>query len=61
MRDAAGNVFQWTSTPWEHEPNAMTVKGSAWDDYAGVGRAASAHGRPRSARHAIVGLRCAGG
>jgi formylglycine-generating enzyme required for sulfatase activity len=60
MLDAAGNVFQWTSTPWEHKPNAMTVKGSAWDDYAGVGRAASAYGRPRSVRHAIVGFRCAG-
>lgn len=53
----AGNVFQWTSTPFP--PDEMTVKGSAWDDFAGVGRGASAHGRPKSARHVIVGFRCA--
>lgn len=59
MLDAAGNVFQWTATRWRGGPR-MTVKGSAWDDYAGVGRAASAHGRPPAIRHAIVGFRCAG-
>ncbi len=53
----AGNVFQWTSTPFP--PNEMTVKGSGWEDFAGVGRGASAHGRPKSARHVIVGFRCA--
>lgn len=57
--DLAGNVFQWTSTPWPHGKNKMTVKGSAWDDHAGVGRAASQHGRRRWVRHAIVGFRCA--
>ncbi len=60
MLDAGGNVFQWTATPWEHKPNAMTVKGSAWDDYGGLGRPAAAHGRRRTVRHAIVGFRCAG-
>jgi formylglycine-generating enzyme required for sulfatase activity len=61
--ELAGNVFQWTSTPWP--PGApvsareRTVRGSAWDDHAGVGRGASWHGRPRDARHAIVGFRCA--
>jgi formylglycine-generating enzyme required for sulfatase activity len=53
----AGNVFEWTSTPWG--PGTMTVKGSAWDDFAGVGRGASAHGRKVDARHVIVGFRCA--
>ncbi len=67
----AGNVFQWTSTGWPlaagGSPKAktganagrVTVKGSAWDDHGGVGRAASAHGRPAGVRHAIVGFRCA--
>ena len=54
----AGNAFEWTSTPWR-EPSKMTVKGSAWDDFAGVGRGASAHGRRVDARHVIVGFRCA--
>lgn len=65
--DLAGNVFQWTATPWpptrpaSSAPDArMTVKGSAWDDWAGLGRGAAWHGRPRDVRHVIVGFRCAG-
>jgi len=58
--DMAGNVFQWTSTPWPRGKGRMTVKGSAWDDHGGLGRAASAHGRRATVRHAIVGFRCAG-
>ncbi len=69
--DAAGNVFQWTATPWPPPTTTptpgpvpavaaeMTVKGSAWDDFGGLGRGAAWHGRPRSIRHAIVGFRCA--
>ncbi len=57
--DLAGNVFQWTGTPYK--PGEMTVKGSAWEDYGGVGRGASRHGRPPTARHVIVGFRCAAG
>lgn len=55
--DMAGNVFQWTSTTFKE--GHMTVKGSAWEDYGGVGRGASRHGRPTTARHVIVGFRCA--
>ncbi len=58
--DVAGNVFQWTSTPWPHGKGRMTVKGSAWDDQGGLGRAAAAHGRRTTISHAIVGFRCAG-
>ena len=64
--DLAGNVFQWTATRWPPDaagpgPSAtMTVKGSSWDDFPGLGRGASWHGRPRHARHVIVGFRCAG-
>ncbi len=60
--DTAGNVFQWTATPWPPRgPRGprMTVRGSAWDDHAGLGRGAAWHGRPRTARHVIVGFRCA--
>jgi len=55
--DLAGNVFEWTGTPFA--AGKMTVKGSAWDDWAGVGRGASRHGRGIDIRHVIVGFRCA--
>jgi len=58
--DVAGNVFHWTRTPWPGKGDRYTVKGSAWDDYGGLGRGAARHGRPRTIRHAIVGFRCAG-
>lgn len=59
MLDAAGNIAQWTATPWLHSKDSMTVKGSSWDDYAGAGRGASRHGQHTLMRHAIVGFRCA--
>ncbi len=60
--DTAGNVFQWTATPWPPGGSSrakMTVRGSAWDDFAGLGRGAAWHGRTRTIRHVIVGFRCA--
>jgi formylglycine-generating enzyme required for sulfatase activity len=53
----AGNVFQWTSTPFSD--GQMTVKGSAWEDFGGLGRGAGGHGRTKTVRHVIVGFRCA--
>jgi formylglycine-generating enzyme required for sulfatase activity len=55
--DLAGNVFQWTATKLDSDK--MVVKGSAWEDHAGVGRGASFHGRRLGVRHVIVGFRCA--
>ena len=57
--DLAGNVFHWTSTPSPANAGEMIVKGSAWEDYGGIGRGASWHDRPKTARHVIVGFRCA--
>jgi len=57
--DVVGDVFEWTSTRWPFDSRRITLKGSAWDDFAGVGRGAARHGRPPGIRHAIVGFRCA--
>ncbi|MBV8761551.1 MAG: SUMF1/EgtB/PvdO family nonheme iron enzyme [Deltaproteobacteria bacterium] len=57
MLDAAGNVFEWTMTPFKK--GQIMVKGSSWEDFGGLGRAASRHGRPPEIRHAIIGFRCA--
>lgn len=59
MLDAAGNVFEWTATPFK--TGQMTVKGSSWEDFAGLGRGASRHGRAPTIRHTIIGFRCAAG
>ena len=55
--DLAGNVFEWTSTPFAG--GKRTVKGSAFEDYGGVGRGAGKHGRLPTVRHVIIGFRCA--
>jgi len=61
--ELAGNVFEWTSTPWPRGAPASApermVKGSSWDDWAGVGRGASGHARNHTLRHVIIGFRCA--
>jgi formylglycine-generating enzyme required for sulfatase activity len=58
--DLAGLAFVWTADAWRGDETRATLKGSAWDDVAGVGRGAAWHGRPKTIRHAIVGFRCAG-
>jgi formylglycine-generating enzyme required for sulfatase activity len=57
--DMAGNVLQWTATPGT-TPDDAVVKGSAWDDPAGIGRGASQSQRKKTARQVRVGFRCAG-
>lgn len=54
--DMAGNVFEWTLTPWSS--GSFVLKGCAWDDLPGTCRAAMRHGRPRSTRHILIGFRC---
>jgi toxoflavin biosynthesis protein ToxD len=55
--DLAGNVFEWTSTPFSG--GKRMVKGSAYEDFGGVGRGAGRHGRAPTLRHIIIGFRCA--
>lgn len=57
--DIAGNTFQWTSTPSPWREGEFVLKGSAWDDFAGVARGAQRHSRPASVEHKLVGFRCA--
>ncbi len=55
--DMAGNVFEWTSTPFS--PSKATMKGGgSWDDQPGITRAAARHGRDPSTRHLLFGFRC---
>ncbi|MEE9255717.1 MAG: SUMF1/EgtB/PvdO family nonheme iron enzyme [bacterium] len=56
--DMAGNVFEWTSTPFARGRATMKGGGS-WDDAPGIARAAARHGRDPKARHILFGFRCA--
>ena len=57
VMDMAGNVFEWTTTPFDE--HRVTMKGGgSWDDQGGISRAASRHGRNPKARHILFGFRC---
>ncbi len=56
MLDAAGQVFEWTST--EGPAGRHIVKGGSWDDSGcGVCRPAARHSRPDDIKHILVGFR----
>ncbi|MCR9134733.1 MAG: formylglycine-generating enzyme family protein [Alphaproteobacteria bacterium] len=56
MLDAAGQVFEWTSTKAGN--GRHIVKGGSWDDRGcGVCRPAARHSRPDSIKHILVGFR----
>jgi formylglycine-generating enzyme required for sulfatase activity len=54
--DMAGNVFEWTSTPFDER--TFVLKGCGWDDLPGTCRGAMRHGRPRRTKHILIGFRC---
>lgn len=58
--DMAGQVFEWTATPWQATQSKYVVKGGSWDDLPGVTRSAARHGRPAHLKHILIGFRCAG-
>ena len=56
LLDAAGQVFEWTSTP--AGSGRHIVKGGSWDDKGcGVCRPAARHSRPDTIKHILVGFR----
>lgn len=61
--DMVGNVFEWTSTPWDDLPAGrqgknFVLKGCSWDDLPGTCRASMRHGRPAQSIHILIGFRC---
>ncbi|MEM7253587.1 MAG: SUMF1/EgtB/PvdO family nonheme iron enzyme [Pseudomonadota bacterium] len=56
MRDAAGQVFEWTRTAMNNK--RTYVKGGSWDDKGcGVCRPAARHTRPNHLKHILIGFR----
>lgn len=56
LYDMAGDIFQWTQTPWDEEK--FVLKGCGWDDLPGTCRAAMRHGRPPQSKHILFGFHC---
>ncbi len=57
MLDAAGQVFEWTSTG-DSQDQRFIVKGGSWDDKGcGVCRPAARHYRSQDIKHILVGFR----
>lgn len=56
--DLSGNVFEWTATPAEWNPQKHILKSCSWDDAPGICRSAARHGRLKSSRHILIGFRC---
>ena len=57
LLDAAGQVFEWTTTPAGRDGRFL-VKGGSWDDRGcGVCRPAAGHGRPAGLKHILIGFR----
>lgn len=55
LRDAAGQVFEWTAT---QEGGRPVVKGGSWDDQGcGICRPAARHTRPPKLKHILIGFR----
>jgi formylglycine-generating enzyme required for sulfatase activity len=62
LLDAAGQVFEWTDTPWRRDDSGRVthyvVKGGSWDDKGcGICRPAARHGRPAAIKHILIGFR----
>lgn len=56
LMDAAGQVFEWTSTPAGKARHI--VKGGSWDDSGcGICRPAARHSRPDAIKHILIGFR----
>ena len=56
LLDAAGQVFEWTSTP--SGVGRRIVKGGSWDDKGcGICRPAARHSRPEDLKHILIGFR----
>ena len=57
MMDAAGQVYEWTSTKADVK-GRYVVKGGSWDDKGcGVCRPAARHSRPKDIKHILIGFR----
>ena len=58
--DMAGNVWEWTSSPFPGRPGFVALRGGGWGNDPYCLRAAYRHANPPDIGLDMVGIRCAG-
>jgi len=58
LKDMIGNVWEWTSSPWEEGLSRFVLRGGSWNDcYPGGLRAANRLIGPPDGRFSFIGFR----
>ena len=60
LDDMAGNVWEWTASPFPGRPEERAIRGGGWGNNPYCLRAAYRHGNPPDISLDMVGFRCAG-
>ena len=60
IHDMAGNVWEWTSSPYRPRPEWVSIRGGGWGNNPYCLRASYRHGNPPDIGLDMVGFRCAG-
>ena len=58
--DMAGNVWEWTSSPFPGQPDERVIRGGGWGNNPYCLRVSYRHGNPPDIGLDMVGFRCAG-
>ncbi len=56
--DMAGNVWDWTASPWESGGKSTVVRGGSWDSHLHDAACAARYNYPPDDRSSDIGFRC---